>query len=810
VAANTAKANPAAKARNAQKKKPGALDSFAQKLLGGKKPDSAQQSIPYLDMRKDGICRVTETLYTKTVAFGDITYQLARSEDKQEIFEKWCDFLNYFDDRIPVQISFTNRFVNIEDSKKSIVIREKGDDFDNVRREFGGMLFAQLAKGNNGLRKTKYVTFGVESNNAKEAVQKLERVGLDVLGNFKRLGVTASDLSTVERLDLMHGIFHPDGKGKFLFRPAAVQNSGMSTKDFIAPTSFDFRESRTFRMGALHCAASFIQITEGDLSDTMLKEVLETDSAITVTLHVRAIDQAKAIKNLRRQMTDVQRMTIDEQKKAVRAGYDYDNIPNDLAVYAEEMKSTLAKLQSRNERTFFVTVLILVAAETKQKLETALMSVTGIIQKHDCAMKRLDFRQEQGLMSSLPLCLNTVETRRMLTTSSTAIFVPFTTQELFQTGEALYYGLNALSNNLIMADRKQLKNANGLILGQPGSGKSFAAKREIANAFLVTDDDIIIADPESEYLHLVGHLKGQVIKLSLSSRHHINPMDINPDYSDEESPLALKSDFILSLCELIVGGKDGLSAGEKSVIDKCLPPVYREYLLDPVPEKMPILQDLYQALLDLHDNDADYIAKALEIYVNGTLNVFNHRTNVDITNRLVCYDIKDLGKSLKQLGMLILQDQVWGRVTINRAAKRTTRCYFDEFHLLLKEKQTAAYSVEIWKRFRKWGGMPTALTQNIKDLLASHEVENIFENSEFILLLSQAPGDREILAKKLGISEHQLSYVSGANPGEGLLFYNNIIIPFIDNFPKDTELYKIMTTKPLEMMAENSEVGTGG
>jgi type IV secretory pathway VirB4 component len=497
-------------------------------------------------------------------------------------------------------------------------------------------------------------------------------------------------------------------------------------------------------------------------------------------------------------------MTIDEQKKAVRAGYDYDNIPSDLAVYGKEIKTMLENLQSRNERMFLVTFVVINTAETKQKLENAILSTAGIVQKHDCTLVRLDFQQEQGLMSSLPLGVNGLDIKRGLTTSSTAIFVPFMAQELFQDGESLYYGLNALSNNMIMANRKSLKNPNGLILGQPGSGKSFSAKREITSVFLVTDDDIIIADPEAEYFPLVEHLGGQVIKLSLSSKHHINPMDINDSYSDDADPLALKSDFILSLCELIVGGKEGLTPGEKTMIDRCLPFVYRDYLADPKPEKMPTLEDLYDKLLEQKDTDADFIAKALEIYVKGTLNVFNHRTNVNIDSRLVCYDIKDLGKALKEIGMLILQDQVWGRVTANRAAKKTTWYYCDEFHLLLREKQTAAYSVEIWKRFRKWGGVPTALTQNIKDLLASKEIENIFENSEFILMLSQAPGDREILASKLGISEHQLSYVSGANPGEGLLFFGNTIIPFVDNFPKDTMLYKIMTTNPREMITEGS------
>lgn len=433
--------------------------------------------------------------------------------------------------------------------------------------------------------------------------------------------------------------------------------------------------------------------------------------------------------------------------------------------------------------------------------------MSGIAQKYNCALTRLDFQQEAGFLSSLPLGDNQIEIQRGLTTSSTAIFIPFITQELFQTGEALYYGLNALSNNMIMCDRKKLKNPNGLILGTPGSGKSFSAKREMTNAFLITDDDIIICDPEAEYFPLVERLHGQVIRLSPSGigndgkPQYINPMDINLEY--DENPLALKSDFILSLCELIVGGKTGLEPVEKTVIDRAVRNVYRPFMANPDPAQMPILGDLYNELLKQPEPEAARIASALELYVSGSLNVFNHRTNVELTNRLVCFDIKQLGKQLKKIGMLIVQDQVWNRVTVNRDAKKSTRYYIDEMHLLLKEEQTAAYTVEIWKRFRKWGGIPSGLTQNVKDLLASKEVENIFENSDFILMLNQAAGDRAILAKQLNISSRQMKYVTQADAGEGLIFYGNVILPFVDRFPKDTELYRVMTTKP-EEVGENT------
>lgn len=757
---------------------------------------SAQDSIPYRHIFPDGICHVGDKLYTKTLQFGDINYQIAQNEDKTAIFESWCDFLNYFDSTIKFQLTFLNTTANTKDFEKSMFIAPQADDFDSIRTEYSEMLHNQLARGNNGLVKTKYLTFGIEAENIKIAKPRLERIENDLWNAFKRLGVQLTSLDGKQRLKLMHNILRMSGNDPFAFEWSWLAPSGLSTKDFIAPSSFEFKEKGTFRTGDKYGAVSFLQILAPELNDRVLSDFLEMESNLIVTMHIQSVDQMKAIKTIKRKITDLDKMKIEEQKKAVRAGYDMDIIPSDLATYGGEAKKLLADLQSQNERMFLITFLVLNTADSKKELDNILLQASGIANKHNCTLIRLDYQQEQGFMTSLPLGKNLVPIQRSLTTSSTAIFVPFTTQELFQSGgEALYYGLNALSNNLIMVDRKQLKNPNGLILGTPGSGKSFSAKREITNVFLITTDDIIVCDPEGEYFSLVQRLKGQVIKISPTSSQYINPMDINLNYSEDDSPLALKSDFILSLCELIVGGKEGLTPVEKSIIDRCVTLVYAEYLAHPDPVKMPILGDLYDALGRQEEKEAKHIRSALEIYVTGSLNVFNHRTNVELSNRLVCYDIKELGKQLKKLGMLIVQDQVWNRVTINRAEKRSTRYYMDEFHLLLKEEQTAAYSVEIWKRFRKWGGIPTAITQNIKDLLSSREVENIFENSDFVYMLNQAAGDRQILAKQLNISPHQLSYVTGSGVGEGLLFYGNVILPFVDKFPKNTELYGIMTTK---------------
>ena len=770
-----------------------------------KKKKSAQDSIPFERMWQDGVCRVKPGYFTKTIQFQDINYQLNQSEDKTAIFEGWCDFLNYFDSSVKFQLSFMNLAANKDTYGSNIEITPQGDDFDGIRIEYTDMLRSQLARGTNGIIKTKYLTFGIEAANVKEAKPRLDRIETDILNNFKRLSVAAEPLNGKDRLALMHGMFHMDEQLDFRFSWDWLAPTGLSVKDFIAPSSFEFRNGKEFGIGKTLGAVSFLQILAPELNDRMLADFLDMESNLIVTMHIQSVDQVKAINTVKRKITDLQKMTIEEQKKAVRSGYDMDIIPSDLATYGNEAKKILQDLQSRNERMFLLTFLVLNTANNKQQLANNVFQASSIAQKYNCQLTRLDFQQEEGLMSCLPIGYNQIEIHRGLTTSSVAIFVPFTTQELFQNGsEALYCGINALSNNLIMVDRKKLKNPNGLILGTPGSGKSFSAKREIANVFMVTSDDIIICDPEAEYGPLVERLHGQVIRISPTSPHYINPMDLNLNYSDDENPLSLKSDFILSLCELIVGGKEGLQPVEKTVIDRCVRSVYREYLADPKPEKMPILEDLYNELLRQEEKEAHYIATALEIYVAGSLNVFNHRTNVDIQRRIVSYDIKELGKQLKKIGMLIVQDQVWNRVTVNREARKSTRYYIDEMHLLLKDEQTAAYSVEIWKRFRKWGGVPTGITQNVKDLLSSREVENIFENSDYIYMLNQASGDRQILAKHLNISPHQLSYVTHSGEGEGLLFYGSVILPFVDRFPKDTELYRIMTTKPQEQAAENT------
>ena len=762
-------------------------------------PKTAQDTLAYNAIFPDGICQIDSRNFSKTIRFFDINYLLAQNEDKSQIFDSYCGFLNYFDSSISVQLSFINMKAGSDVFMETIKIEEQEDDFNDIREEYSEMLHNQLAKGNNGLIKKKYITFSVKADNYRKAKQRLERIEVDILNNFKVMGVKSYSLSGGERVELLHSICHQDTKERLDFNWNLVKQGGMSTKDVIAPTSFNFSNPKQVNVGQSIGAVSHLQILAPELSDRMLADFLDLNNDIIINFHIKSIDQAQAIKMIKRKITDLDKMKIEEQKKAVRSGYDMDIIPSDLTTFNNEAKNLLEELQSRNERLFLVTVILYNTADTRQSLENVIFQVGGVAQKYNCAIRRLDYQQENGFLSTMPLGKNFIEINRALTTSSTAIFVPFTTQELFTEGESLYYGLNALSNNMIMVDRKRLKNPNGLILGTPGSGKSFSAKREITNAFLITNDDIVISDPEAEYYPLVQKLGGQVIKLSPNSTDYINPLDINLD-NGEQDPIRDKSDFIISLCEQVVGGRYGLDGEEVSIIDRCVRSMYESYMEDPVKEKMPILEDFYNLLIGQGNEKARGIAIRLEIYVQGSMNVFNHRTNVDMSNRIICFDIKELGSTLKMLGMLIVQETVWNKVASNRESGKATRYYIDEFHLLLKDDATSKYSVEIWKRFRKWGGIPTGITQNVQDFLASRDVSNIVGNSDFIYMLNQNAEDRNVLAKQLNISNHQLSYVTNSNEGEGLLFYGNVIIPFLDKFPKETLLYKIMTTKPEEML----------
>ncbi len=676
-------------------------------------------------MLKDGVRQLPGGLFTKTLAYEDIDYSVASTEDQSAIFNGWSAFLNYFDSSIPFQLSFTNRRSH-SGGRYQINIPPAHDDFDSIREEFTGMLKGQVAKSNNGIDRAKYITFGVPADDLNTARPRLERVEADVIGNFKRLGVGSAPLDGRERLAVLHGQTHPGPQREpFRFSWADVVKTGQGTKEAVAPFGgFDFSRSRTFRVGRYLGAASYLQIMASELSDRLLREILELDAELTVTLHIQTVDQTRAIKTIKGKVSDIDRMKVEEQKKAMRTGYDPDILPPDLITFSKDAADLLADLQSRNERMLLLTFTVVNFAPSLERLENDVFTVSGIAQKYNCALKRLDWQQEQAYVSSLALGRNEVEIQRGMTTSSTAIFIPFITREL--------------------------------------------------------------------------RMGGQVIDIAPDSPCHINPMDIQLDLDGGDSPLSMKADFLLSLCELVVGGKEGLQPIEKTVIDRCVRQVYRELALGIGDGKMPLLQDLYEELLKQPEPEAKRVATALELYCTGSLNLFNHHTNVNLNSRVVCVVLKGMGENLRKIAMHVTNEFVTEAVNTNFAAGAATWCYFDEFHILLRDPLTASYFVAVWKMLRKKGCVPSALTQNVKDLLASREIENILDNTDFMILLSQAQSDRAILAKQIGTSEHQLSYITQSNSGEGLLFYGAVTLPFVDRFPKG-EIYDLLTTRPEDL-----------
>ena len=783
-------------------------------------PKTAQQSIPFNYMTRDGIAiasepekfslfgyimgkqKPTETRYSKSVQFYDADYEIADFSKQQSIFAKYCSLLNSFDSSVKFQISVIN-LTSDDDFDEIIQIPEHDDDFNDIRKEYAQMLKKQLAKGNNGFVRVNYITFSIRETSLKKARQKLKGIEKDIINCFRSFGVSAVTLNGEERLFALFKILHQYSDEPFICDFNKMADSGNMPKDYIAPSSFNFSKRDMFECGRFYGSTFSINLIASEISDRFLTNLMDSENPIAFNMHFTAIDNLEAKKFVKLKLSNVEKMKVDEQKKAAQQGYDMDILPPDLKTYIRELESLLDDLETKNERMFLVTFLVTNFCDNKKKLDSYNDRLNRLVLQANSKLIPLDNMQDLALASALPLCENRIEIERRLTTSSAAVFLPFSTKELFMDGEAAYYGINPISGNMIRCSRKELKNPNGIISGVPGSGKSFTTKREITDNFLFTNDDIMICDPEDEYFPLVLEFGGQVIEISASSKDHINPMDI-VRYSQDEDPIGVKSEFILSLCELIVTGKSGLDSEEISIIDRCVKKLYTNLFAvtegksdEEFAAHMPVLADLQKALIDTEMESAKRVANSLEIYVTGSLNTFNHRTNVDLQNRIICFNIKRLGASLRKLGMLIVQDTVWNKVSANRGNK-STWYYMDEFHLLLRDEQTAKYSVEMWKRFRKWQGIPTGITQNVTDFLMSKEVENILSNSDFIIMLNQAASDCEIWANLLKISPAQQKYVEDVPQGHGLIKYGASILPFEDNFPADTKLYRLMTTKPSE------------
>lgn len=760
------------------------------------KPKSVQETIRYRRMVEDGVCEIVPGFYSKTIKFEDITYQLLDRDGKIDVFSKYCEFLNYFDPQIHVQISIVNRSIDKVDFRNQMFLKYREDELNDAREEYNKMLNEKMLQGQSNMIREKYLTFTIKATDYKTATQVLYRVENDILNNFKTFGAHAYILSGRERLALMYYFFN--GAESFVFDYDYLVRYDLSTKDFIAPDSFDFKNKNLYGMGQRYGQTVFLKDLPPDLSDKLITELSDLPINMNINIHIDSIEQDKAFDLVKQKISFMEQQKIDEQRKAINHGYDLEMIPWELRYSLDEAESLLDNLQNKNQRIFKFTCLIHVSAETLEDLDDYVYQVKSVARKNNCKMGDLDYLQEEAMNSSLPIGVNLVEIYRTLTTASTAIFIPFTTQELFQPG-GMYYGMNSISRNLIFFDRKTLKNANGFILGTPGSGKSFAAKREMLNVLLNSDDEVMVIDPEREYTAIANGLHGEVIHISAGSKNHINPLDMTLDYSDSDDPLLLKSEFVLSLCELIIGGNEGLGSVEKTIIDRVTKLTYANYFSNPKTNQMPTLVNFYDILSQQPEEEANDLSLALELYVTGSLSVFSNPTNINISNRFIVYDIKDLGKQLKTLGMLIVLDQIWNRITVNRSIGRRTWIYMDEIYLLFQNEYSANYLFELYKRARKWGGVPTGITQNVEDLLISDLARRMLSNSDFILMMNQSATDKAELEKLLNISSRQGNYITNVSAGQGLLFSGNAIVPFTDSFPTNTNLYKMMTTKPDEL-----------
>lgn len=782
----------------------------------GKIPATAQETIPYKVPYPDGIFESDDGYFTQTIAFEDITYQLLDNEPKNVLFERWCTLINYFNPEIHFQFNYANMEMDKEEYSKDFSIPPQKDIFNIVRKEYSDMLVGQFAKGTNNLKKERYLTYGIHAEDYKKARRKLTRIQKQLNKHLGKLGSKARLLNGYERLELLFRIFHPATKEKLLWNFDMPVQSGLSSKDFIAPSSFSFKSSpelnatKYFKTGDRVGAVSHLLIFASDMEDRIISDILSIDSNVWISIHADAMPRDKAMEMAKNNVADIQGLIIDQQKSANAGGYDMDLLPPELKAYHEAGETLYKNIQRKDEQIFNATITIVQTAATRKELEDNIFELNGILSDYQCRLVRLDNRQEQGYMSSLPLGNNSVEVKRTFTTTDIAIFIPFTTQELYyKNGQ--YYGMNSLSNNVIMANRKSLANPNGLVFGMPGYGKTFFIKREILDVFLKTEDDRLIIDPEGEYIWLVKLLKGQTIKIALNSSVYINPMEINLFARNEEDkdydPIAAKINFVVSMCELILGNHAQLSKKEAAVIDAACRRIYDRYAQNPLPENMPILGDLYNELRSMEAEKKSIgfeLSIALSRYVSGSLSYFNHRSTVDINARLVCFNLKEMDSNQQDLTMLIIQDLIWGRVAANRAKGRETWVDIDEFHLLLRNPLTATYCVEIWKRFRKWGGIPTGITQNIKDLFMSPQIQNILDTTSFIVMLNQSGDDARLLAEHLDISEEEENYIKSGEPGKGLLCVEQTKVPFEDNFPKNTICYKVMTTKPEEAIRKGN------
>lgn len=758
-------------------------------------PKGVQQAIPIRTIWPDGIFRMGNK-FSMSFRFEDINYAVASKEDKEAMFLSYSELLNSFDSGATTKITINNRRLNKAVFETSILIPYKDDNLDEYRMEYNRMLLDK-ATGANSIVQDKYITVSVVKKNIEEARNYFSRIGTDLITHFSHLGSRCVELDATDRLRILHDFFRAGEETDFHFDLSATMKKGHDFKDYICPDTFEFEKDH-FRMGNKFGRVIFLREFASYIKDSMVSELCDLNRNMLLSIDIIPIPTDEAVREVESRLLGVETNITNWQRRQNQSNNFSAVVPYDMEQQRKESKEFLDDLTTRDQRMMFAVLTMVHLADSKEQLDSDTETLLTTARKHLCKFSTLTFQQMDGLNTVLPYGLRKIDAIRTMTTESTAVFIPFRAQEISHSG-GIYYGQNVISKNMIIANRKQLLNGNSFILGVSGSGKSFTAKREIVNQILSSDDDIILIDPEREYSSLVKAMGGEIIHISATSPNHINAMDMSKDYGDGANPVILKSEFVLSLCEQLIGGHN-LGAKQKSLIDRCTAGVYRNYMQSNFQGKPPTLQDFHGELLKQTEPEAKEIALAIELFTSGSLNTFAKPTNVDVNNRLICYDILDLGKQLLPIGMLVVLDSILNRITQNRAKGKNTFIIIDEIYLLFQHEYSANFLFTLWKRVRKYGAFCTGITQNVDDLLQSHTARTMLANSEFIVMLNQASTDRMELAKLLNISELQLSYITNVDAGNGLIKVGSSLVPFTDQFPRNTKLYRLMTTKPGEQV----------
>ena len=759
-----------------------------------KVPRSVQDLIPVRTVYPDGIFEVAQGKYSRSYRFDDINYAVASGADKESMFLKYSEILNSLDSGAVSKITVNNRRMDRREIARDILLPSRNDRLDEYRKEYNRILL-EKALSTTSMVQDKYLTISVFKNSIEDARTYFARVGAELQMHFSKLGSRLTELDAEERLKILFDFYRIGEESSFSFDMEDYAKKGHSFKDYISPDSIEISDD-FFMMGEKYGRVMFLKDYAAYLKDDIVTKLTDISRNLMLSIDIIPIPTDEAVREVENRMLGVETNAANWQRRQNANNNFTAMLPYDMELQRKETKEFLEDLTTRDQKMMFALVTIVHMADTKKQLDEDTEAIKTAARERMCQLATLKWQQMDGLNTALPIGVRKIDVARTLTTESLAVLMPFRVQEISHK-HGIYYGQNAISKNMIVADRQQLMNGNSFIVGVSGSGKSFAGKNEIVNLMLADDCDVILLDPEREYSSLVRAMGGEVIHISATSPNHINAMDLNKEYGDGANPVILKSEFVLSLCEQLIGSQN-LGAKQKSIIDRCTAGIYREYQSRGYEGIPPTLQDFHRELLSQNESEAKEIALAIELFTDGSLNTFAKHTNVDTNNRLICYDILDLGKQLMPIGMLVVLDSILNRITRNRAQGRKTFVFIDEIYLLFQHEYSANFLFTLWKRVRKYGAYCTGITQNVEDLLQSHTARTMLANSEFLIMLNQAPTDRMELAKLINISSEQMDFIRDVNPGCGLIKVGSALVPFENKFPRNTKLYRLMSTKPNE------------